>query len=122
MKCNQWTLALMGAGLISLPTIMHAEEAEKACSLLTALSATTLSGYINTAVHWVPGTGHTTAAYGYGGYIPATDTTAASGSKDDGFNLNVVDLTIAKPLGEDAWSAGYKAELWFGPDANALAN
>lgn len=115
MKCNQWTVALIGAGLVSLPAITHAEE--QANNVLTALSATTLSGYVNTAVHWVPGTGKTTAAYAYGGFTPGSP-----GQKDDGFNLNNVDLTLSKPLGEGPWSAGYKAELWFGPDANALAN
>jgi hypothetical protein len=115
MKCNQWTLALVSAGLVSLPAIAQAEE--QVNSVLTALSATTLSGYVNTAVHWVPGSQKTTAAYSYGGF-----TADDPGAKDDGFNLNNVDLTISKPLGEDAWSAGYKAEMWFGPDANALAN
>src|SRR6266404_5073543 len=115
MKCNQWTVALIGAGLVSLPAVTHAEE--QVNQVLTALSATTLSGYVNTAVHWVPGTGKTTAAYSYGGFSPD-----APGQKDDGFNLNNIDLTLAKPLGEEPWSAGYKAELWFGPDANALAN
>jgi hypothetical protein len=115
MKCNQWTVALIGAGLVSLPAISHAEEQQN--SVLTALSATTLSGYVNTAVHYVPGTGKTTAAYSYGGWAPGN-----AGQKDDGFNLNNVDLTISKPLGAEPWSAGYKAEVWFGPDANALAN
>jgi hypothetical protein len=35
----------------------------------------------------------------------------------DGFNLNVVNLQLEKPLDEGQWSAGYKAELIFGPDA-----
>jgi hypothetical protein len=117
MKCNQWTAALIGAGLVSLPAITHAEEEQKPNAVMTALSATTLSGYVNTAVHWAPGTGKTTAAYSYGGFSPDNP-----GQKDDGFNLNNVDITLSKPLGEEPWSAGYKAELWFGPDANALAN
>jgi hypothetical protein len=42
--------------------------------------------------------------------------------KADGFNLNVVKLTIEKPVDSaDAWGAGYKVDLLFGPDANALA-
>jgi hypothetical protein len=32
----------------------------------------------------------------------------------------VVDLTLEKPLDESEWAAGYKAELWLGPDANTL--
>src|SRR5829696_73912 len=122
MKCNQWTVALIGAGLISLPAVTQAEE--EVNSVLTALSATTISGYVNTAVHWVPGSAKTTAAYSYGGYVPGfpDDDLAPDATKDDGFNLNNVGLTIAKPLGEDEWSAGYKAEFWFGPDANLLFN
>ena len=27
---------------------------------------------------------------------------------------------IDKPLDESDWAAGYRADLWFGPDANAL--
>ena len=41
--------------------------------------------------------------------------------KQDGFNLNVVKLTIEKPLDEGQWAAGYKADLLFGPDANQYA-
>ena len=41
-------------------------------------------------------------------------------NKADGFNLDVVQLTISKPLDESEWAAGYRADLWFGPDANAL--
>ena len=37
--------------------------------------------------------------------------------KQDGFNLDVVSLTLSKPLDEGQWSAGYVAQLWFGPDA-----
>src|SRR6185503_9886824 len=44
-----------------------------------------------------------------------------SGGKQDGFNLDVVKIAIERPLDEASWSAGYKTELLFGPDANALA-
>jgi len=37
--------------------------------------------------------------------------------KQDGFNLNVVKLSIEKPLDESEWAAGYKVDLLFGPDA-----
>jgi hypothetical protein len=115
--------------LVSLPPLLRAEE--KVNSVLTALSATTISGYVNTSAHWVPGSKGTTAAYAYGGYNsevladPGSGFSGASpsSSKDDGFNLNVVDLTISHPISpEENWSAGYKAELWFGPDANLLFN
>jgi hypothetical protein len=38
--------------------------------------------------------------------------------KLDGFNLHAVKLRLEKPLDEGQWSAGYMADLVFGPDAN----
>jgi len=40
------------------------------------------------------------------------------GDKQDGFNLNAIKLSLEKPLDEGQWSAGYKVDLIFGPDAN----
>jgi hypothetical protein len=109
-KVNKWTLGLAAVGLVSLPAIVQAEE--KPNQLLTALSSTTISGYVDTSAHWNPGTGNANPpAYAYN--TPA---------KQDGFNLNVIDLTLEKPLDEGTWSAGYKVELWFGPNASVLGN
>lgn len=110
MKCNLWTLALLGTGLISLPSVAKAEE--KPNPLLTALSPTTLSGYVDTSVQWNLGTGNANLPpYAFGGP-----------GKADGFNLNVVKLTLEKPIdASDPWAAGYKVDLIAGPDANALA-
>jgi hypothetical protein len=109
MKVNKWTLGLAAAGLVSLPALMHAEEKEKPSSVLTALSSTTISGYVSTSMEWNPGTGNT--------FIPGF---AFNKGKQDGFNLDVVRLTLERPLDEAQWSAGYKVDLIFGPDANAL--
>ena len=110
MKCNPWTLALLGAGLVSLPSITHAEE--KPNAVLTALTATTLSGYVDTSAQWNIGTGNANLPpYAFGG-----------SGKADGFNLNVVQVKLEKPIdATDAWAAGYKVDLIFGPDANSLA-
>lgn len=109
-KSNAWTLALIGAGLVSLPATMQAEE--KVSSVLTALSSTTLSGFIDTSAQWNIGTGNQNVPnYAFGGP-----------SKADGFNLNVVRLTLEHPIdAAEAWGAGYKVDLMMGPDANALA-
>src|SRR5258708_9374407 len=108
MKCNPWTMALVGAGLVSLPAVIQAEE--QASSVLTALSSTTLSGYVDTSAQWNCGTGNANMPpYKFGGP-----------SKADGFNLDVIQLRIEKPLDESEWAAGYRADLWFGPDANVL--
>lgn len=108
MKVNKWTAALASAGVLSGVSAAQAEESP----VMTALASTTISGFVDTAAHWVPGDqtsdGYSVLSYGKG-----------ESAKADGFNLNVVNLTIAKPLDEGQWSAGYKAELWFGPDAVA---
>jgi hypothetical protein len=108
MKCNPWTVALMGVGLVSLPAVLHAEE--KPSALQTALSTTTLSGYVDTSAHWNPGTGNANLP----NYTPNG---VAAGSKADGFNLDVVNITLAHPVGEGDWGAGYNVTLLFGPDA-----
>src|ERR1035437_2086550 len=110
MNCNAWTLALAGAGLVSLPTVICAEE--KPNPVWTGLSSTTISGYIDTSAQWNAGTGNAnTPAYAFGGP-----------GKADGFNLNVVELTVEKPIDTDQeWGAGYKVDLFLGPAAVTLA-
>jgi len=110
MKCNAWTLGLLSAGVVSLPAVTHADE--KPSSVLTALSATTISGYVDTSAQWNMNTGNANVpTYAFGGP-----------GKADGFNLNVVKLSIEKPVDSaDAWGAGYKVDLLFGPDADAFA-
>jgi hypothetical protein len=113
MNCSKWTLALISAGCVSLPAIAGADEAVKTTpSLLTGLSATTLSGYVDTSMHWNPGTGNAN--------LPIyTANGAPGGVKADGFNLNAVEVTLSKPAMGDGWSAGYNSTLVFGPDALA---
>lgn len=109
MKCNAWTLGLLSAGMVSLPAVMHAEE--KPSSVLTALSATTLSGYVDTSAQWNLGTGNANVP-GYAWNSP---------SKADGFNLNVVELNLEKTVdAADQWGAGYKVSILAGPDASAF--
>jgi hypothetical protein len=110
MKCNPWTLALLGAGLVSLPSLANAEE--KPNTVLTSLTPTTLSGYVDTSAQWNLGTGNDRLPpYAFGG-----------SGKADGFNLNVLKLTLEKPVeAADVWGAGYKVDLIAGPDANAFA-
>jgi len=107
MKVNKWTLGLAACGLVSLPTLVQAEE--KLSALQTALSSTTISGYVNTSAQWDAGTGNAN--------VPGF---AYNGGKQDGFNLNVVKVTIERPLDEGQWSAGYKVDTVWGPDANQL--
>src|SRR5881296_3584555 len=108
MKFNRWTIALAAVGVVSLASAAQAEE--KASSVMTALSSTTLSGYVDTSAQWNFGTGNARLPdYKFGG-----------SSKADGFNLNVIQLRIERPLDEAEWAAGYRVDLWAGPDANTL--
>src|ERR1041384_8533776 len=108
MKVNKWTVGFAAAGLLSLVPAARAEE--KASSVMTALSSTTLSGYVDTSAQWNFGTGNSRLPdYKFGGP-----------TKADGFNLNVVQLRLEKPLDEGEWAAGYRVDLWAGPDANIL--
>ena len=112
-KYNAWTVVLVSAGVVSLPAAAHAEESTNA--VLTALSATTISGYVDTSAQWNPGTGNAN--------LPVYTPNGAPGSsKADGFNLDVVAITLNKPVGEGEWGAGYNATLLFGPDATGYNN
>lgn len=108
MKYNKWTVALAALGVVSLASAARAEE--KASPVSTALSSTTISGYVDTSAQWNFGTGNASVPpYRFGG-----------AGKADGFNLNVVQLRIEKPLDEQDWAAGYRADFWMGPDAKTL--
>ena len=106
MKFNKWTLALAAGGVVSLASVAQAEE-KPMSQVMTAVSSTTLSGYVDTSAIWKFGTGNAN--------LPGRQYDGPA--KQDGFNLNVVGLTLEKPLSEDQWASGYKADLWFGPDA-----
>src|SRR5438874_12221787 len=108
MKYNKWTLGLAAAGVVSLASAALAEEAQKQMSqVLTAVASTTLSGYVDTSAIWKFGTGNAN--------LPGRQYDGPS--KQDGFNLNVVEIQLEKALSEEQWASGYKADLWFGPDA-----
>ncbi|MBI1839661.1 MAG: outer membrane beta-barrel protein [Verrucomicrobia bacterium] len=105
MKMNQWTLGLAAVGLVSLPGVVAAEEASQ--HLLTALSSTTISGFVDTSANWNFGTGNAN--------VPAIPFIPAG--RADGFNLNYVQVTIQKPLdAQDNWAAGYRVDLGYGDD------
>jgi hypothetical protein len=92
-------------------------------SVQTALSNTTISGYVSASANWeitpggngdstanmIPFQGQTGSGGYYGGYSQNT--------KRDGFNLDVVKLSISKPEDESPWASGYQVDLLFGPDA-----
>lgn len=101
---------MTAAGIISIASCLRAEEALQN-PVLTAVSSTTLSGFVDTSATWAFGSGNNLYGRSYDGP-----------NKQDGFNLNVVSLTLEKPLDESEWAAGYRVQTFFGPDAVALAS
>jgi hypothetical protein len=111
MKINKWTLGLAAVGLVSLaPALLAQNAAQQQTPLLTSLSATTISGYVDTSAVWAPGTGNANVApYAFNAQ-----------SRQNGFNLDAVDIKLSKAIEQGKWSAGYVAELSYGPDATAV--
>jgi hypothetical protein len=105
MKFNKWTVGLAAIGVVSLASAARADE--KMSPVQTALSNTTLSGYVDVSAQWNLGSqnGGPTPVYSYGGI-----------NKADGFNLNAVDIALDKPQDESPWASGYHVEMMFGPD------
>lgn len=112
MKFNKWTVALAAVGAVSLTSVVQAEE-KLVLGSQAELTSTTISGYVNTSVAW---------DFGKGNELANTRGYSYSAGKGDGFNLDVVDITLEKALDESEWASGYKAELWFGPDAVGLGS
>lgn len=111
MKINKWTIGLAAVGLVSLsPALLAQTAAQQGTPLLTSLSATTISGYVDTSAEWNPGTGNANVApYAFN-----------SQSKQNGFNVDQALIQLAKPTEEGKWSAGYTFSLSYGPDAQAI--
>jgi hypothetical protein len=112
MKFNKWTLGLATVGAVSLASAVRADEA-KVSQLQTALSNTTISGYVDVA-----------AQYNTGNVSPESDqppgtgqSAASSRTKIDNFSLNDVDVAIDKPEDDTPWASGYHIDLNWGADA-----
>jgi hypothetical protein len=110
MKFNKWTVGLAAIGVVSLASAARADE--KMSPVQTALSNTTLSGYVDVSAQWnfgqqngLYGVWGNTPGYAYGGI-----------NKANGFNLNAVNIALDKPQDESPWAAGYHVELVAGPD------
>ncbi len=110
MKFNKWTLGLAAVGAVSMASAVRADEA-KLSAVQTALSNTTISGYVSTSMNWELNPGNSSVGNSPGGNIPLQT------GKANGFNLDVVKLSIAKPQDESPWASGYQVDLLFGPDA-----
>jgi hypothetical protein len=117
MKFNKWTLGLAAVGLISLASIARADE--QMSQVQTALTQTTLSGYVDTAMQYNPGTDRNPASIANvtGPFGNGNNTPNYAFAKDDGFSLNAIDIALDKPEDSSAWAAGYRVELMWGPNS-----
>jgi len=109
MKFNKWTLGLAALGAVSLTSAARADEKQSAVQ--TALSNTTISGSVSASAQVALDPNAAAYRDSIAGAIPFQY------NKQDGFNLDVVRLTIAKPEDESPWASGYQVDLMFGPDA-----
>jgi hypothetical protein len=109
MEIKNRAKAVAALALLTASTSLRAEEA-KTTPLLTSLSATTISGFVDTSAIWNPGTGNANPAP-FAFNVP---------SRRDGFNLEMIDLHIEKPLADEPWASGYAVDLLFGPDAAGI--
>ena len=113
MKFNKWTLGLAAVGVVSLASAARADES-KPSAVQTALSNTTISGYVSASAN----VGLTDNYY----TSPAAAIPFEGNNKLNGFNLDVVKLSIAKPEDATPWASGYQVDLLFGPDASGYNN
>ena len=104
-----FSIALLTAGLLCTAA-SRAEESEN--QVITAISVTTLSGYVDTSMNWQFGDKKTSA----GRVNDAAD-------RQNGFNFNVAQIRFSKELDEESsiWSAGYAAALLIGPTASEMS-
>ena len=113
MKFNKWTLGLAAVGAVSLTSVARADEAHLD-KLNTALSNTTISGYVDVAAQYNGGDpGQATA----GTPITPNNPFGLNQNKVDNFSLNALTISLDKPLDESPWASGYHADLNWGSDA-----
>jgi hypothetical protein len=97
-------------GFIFLGLLLNGStQAQDAAEAAPALAASaTLSGYVSTGYRWGPGTGN--FAYGLSGTT----------SRANAFSLDVVALSLHRPMENWLLDSGYRVDLWLGPDASDL--
>ena len=110
MKKNNYlfSIALLTAGLLCTAG-SRAEESQN--QVFTAISGTTLSGYVDTSMNWQFGDKKTSAGRMNDG-----------AERQNGFNFNVAQIRFSKELDEDSslWCAGYSASLLIGPTSKEI--
>ena len=105
IKTNKWTMALAAAGVVTLSSFAQAQEAVAPAEVESA--SIELSGYVATA-------------YAMGSHPATGGYTFNSGSGNtDKFRMDVVSLTLSKPMGADG-TPGFNLGMWIGPEASDL--
>jgi hypothetical protein len=115
MKFNKWTVGLAAVGVVSLASAARADE--QMSQVQTALTQTTLSGYVDTAMQWNPGTDQNGTTFNGDTGLPTPNIPHYAFAKNDGFSLNAVDIALDKPEDSSAWAAGYRVEMQYGANA-----
>ena len=105
MKMNKWTSGLAAAGMISLASVVRAQDGGTFNT--PKLGTSTLTGYVSTSYHWAVGKDE-------------GESYSLGDDREDRFSLDIVSLTIASPPSSGAWGAGYNVQLWVGKDADDL--
>jgi hypothetical protein len=93
-----------------MASAVRADEA-KLSQVQTALSNTIISGYVSSSMNWQLTPGNSKVDESPAGNIPLQS------GKANGFNLDVVKLSIAKAEDSTPYASGYEVDLLFGPDA-----
>jgi len=93
-----------------MASAVRADET-KLVPLNTALSSTTISGYVDVAAQYTMGD-----PSGKDGATAANQPSSIlnGAGKVDNFTVNDVDITLDKPLDESPWAAGYHVDLNWG--------
>ncbi|MEY4917320.1 MAG: hypothetical protein RL616_1233 [Verrucomicrobiota bacterium] len=115
MKFNKWTLGLAAVGAVSMASAVRADEA-KMSAVNTALSNTTISGYVDIGIQANFGNQQTDSKlppYANNGLGTEGDNTGIR----DGFSLNAVNIALDRPLDDSSWAAGYHVEINTGTGA-----
>ena len=108
MKMNKWTIGLAAVGVVSLSSVAQAQDAVGAAAGDAAKATVEINGYVSTSYHInTEGSG---AATGY----------SNENTKQDRFNLDVLDLQFGIKKGSGDWATGFLAEVWIGDQASNL--
>jgi len=107
MKFNKWTLGLAAVGAVSLASAVRADEAPKMSQMQTALSNTTISGYVDVAAQY--NINHT-----------AEGTQPPFASTPNSFSVNDVDIAIDKPEDDTPWASGYHVDFQVGASPGSV--